>query len=132
MITEKEILEKYPKIFKDAGKSEMESCMHWGLEVPDSWLPIIDALCDAMQNYGYNSSDKRGTFKYPQVVADQVKQKFGELRFYYHMEYSGDGNTFPVDIGTGYRHYIDGMIAFAECLCHRINEEEYNKVPMHQ
>tara|TARA_R110002153_G_scaffold46642_2_gene131713 strand:- start:1695 stop:1805 length:111 start_codon:yes stop_codon:yes gene_type:complete len=36
MITQKEIFEKYPKIFRDKDKPMTETCMCWGLEVPRS------------------------------------------------------------------------------------------------
>ena len=90
MITEQEIYEKYPKIFGDRTKPMTETCMCWGLEVPRSWLPIIDELCDAMTTCTYTMGvrDYDDVIQFPQVVADQVKEKFNSLRFYYHLEYS--------------------------------------------
>ena len=87
MITQKEIFEKYPKIFGDKDKPMTETCMCWGLEVPQSWLPIIDELCDAMTNCTYTMSTLgfEGTIKFPQVVAEQIKEKFNGLRFYYRL-----------------------------------------------
>ena len=114
MITEQEIFEKYPKIFGDKDKPMTETCMCWGLCVPDSWLPIIDELCDAMTNCGYVQycSGVKGGVKFPQVVADQVKEKFNSLRFYYHLEYEQE--NIPDDIVSQHNAYIDGMIAYAE------------------
>lgn len=35
---------KYPKIFVDWNKSEMETCLFWGLGVPDNCYEIMDEL----------------------------------------------------------------------------------------
>lgn len=121
MITQKEIFEKYPKIFGDKDKPMTETCMCWGLEVPRSWLPIIDELCDTMTNCGYVQycSEVKGGVNFPQVVADQVKEKFNSLRFYYHLEYQQE--NIPDVIVSQHNAYIDGMIAYAE---NKINKLE--------
>jgi len=123
MITEKEILDKYPKIFKDKDLPMTHTCMCWGLEVPDDWLPVIDQLCDAMQNYTYTSS---GAGKFPQVVAEQVKYKWGGLRFYYRLEYPDPENV-PEGAWSEHCHYIDGMIALAECIIDNMEKVRKNK-----
>lgn len=124
MPTEKEILEKYPEMFREKDLPMTETCMCWGLEVPDRWLPIIDQLCGCLQNYGYTSFliPER-----PQVVAEQVKSKWGQLRFYYRLEWS----PLPDKVKDGldddeedskeleqarseYARYVNGMITFAE------------------
>lgn len=126
MPTEKEILEKYPLIFKEKDLPMTETCMCWGLAVPDRWLPIIDQLCGCMQDYGYTSVyiPER-----PQVVAEQVKSKWGQLRFYYRLEWP------PLSVEKGlqlteqeiqtahqeYAKYIQGMVTFAE---HQIDQLE--------
>jgi len=61
----KQLVEKYPKIFKMVG----------GLDVGDGWYWLLDQLCRELQ---YNT-DKNN---HPQIVAVQVKEKFGVLRFY--------------------------------------------------
>ena len=141
---ENKLIKKYPKIFIDANKSPQESCMYWGLEVGDGWYDLIDVLCEALtyvyttsikideedgkrlgiEGYAFNGgTDMNYFFKVnpPQVVADQVKEKFGELRFYYHLEYSKD-NLSLVDtkkypeleaINKRYCDFIDGIVHFA-------------------
>lgn len=59
---------RYPDIFRERGMSIEESCMHWGLAVDDGWYSLIDTACSLIQH-----SD---------VIAKQVKEKFGTLRFY--------------------------------------------------
>lgn len=102
-----ETMEKYPDIFAEYFNGEaVTSCMVWGLETPETWLPIIDELCGAWLRYGWVKDGARK----PKLIADQVKSKYGELRFYYHMEaYEG-----PEPDIAWYENVFDGMIAYAE------------------
>jgi len=72
---EKKLVEKYPKIFQMVESTPQESCMAWGICTGDGWYWIIDKLCESLQ---YNTDNN----KHPQIVAAQVKEKFGTLRFY--------------------------------------------------
>tara|TARA_R110000737_G_C14607521_1_gene490352 strand:- start:329 stop:778 length:450 start_codon:yes stop_codon:yes gene_type:complete len=77
-----EILVKaHPVIFRDYKKSPRETCLAWGLECGDGWFAIIKELCKDVDEY---CKDRPFV-----IVADQVKEKFGTLRFYYHTERSG-------------------------------------------
>lgn len=56
-----------------------ETCMCWGLEVPNVWLNEIDSLSkklEGMNAMAYHTHRVR-------IQADQVKDKFAQLRFYY-------------------------------------------------
>lgn len=76
-----EILVKaHPVIFRDYKKSPKETCLAWGLECGDGWFAIIKELCKDVDEY---CKDRPFV-----IVADQVKEKFGTLRFYYHTERS--------------------------------------------
>lgn len=142
---EQKIFNEYPKIFKDNTKSPQETCMCWGLEVGDGWYQLIDVLCEAL-TYTFITSvevdeedgkrlgielsrwkdEDKGRYFFrvepPQVVADQVKEKFGTLRFYYHLEYSEDNKSLIATkkypdletINKRYSDYIDGIVHFAE------------------
>jgi hypothetical protein len=66
---------KFPKIFRDTDKTPRESCMAFGVSTGDGWYWIINHLCRALQE----RTDEHGE---PQVVAAQIKEKFGGLRFY--------------------------------------------------
>lgn len=72
---DKKLVEKYPKIFRDRYADMKTTCMCWGFECGEGWYQIIDELCEKIQNH----IDTNGA---PQVVAVQVKEKFGGLRFY--------------------------------------------------
>ena len=115
---------KYPKIFRDRNAPMSQTSMCWGFDCGDGWFNIIDALCDNIQSHidgierqrvysiGWNENVNDPNFEWgafskreerpvpellDQVVAGQVKEKFGMLRFYYN---GGDD-------------YIDGLVSMA-------------------
>ena len=110
---DKALCEKYPKIFRDRNKSMMETCMSWGFAHGDGWYNIIDALCANIQNHvdhirhRYPDMSQEDFDAHHQVVAAQVKEKFGGLRFY-------------VDNADD---YVDGAISMAESMSCRTCEE---------
>ena len=118
-ITEKSIFEEFPEIFRDRKKSMKETCMCWGLEVPDSWLPTIRRLAKTMQTVSYTGCSFN---KAPQVVAEQVKEKFGSLRFYFRLEWP-EGQSPSDEDAHAYYEFIMGMIAFAEVEIDEIEKE---------
>jgi hypothetical protein len=99
---DKLLCERYPKMFVNRNSSMQESCMYWGFECGGGWFDLIDELCDNIQKY----IDQNPRRNVPQVVVEQVKEKFGTLRFYVS---GGDDLT-------------RGMIWFAESMSGRICE----------
>jgi len=106
------------------------TCLTWGIETGNGWFFLLDALCRQIQNhinqhndwikeYGKKYYDKCKKEKkkcnikktdlqpIPQVVAVQIKEKFGMIRFYYN---GGD-------------NIISGMVRLAEELSDRICED---------
>ena len=88
----KKLEEDFPKIFTGT---------HLSIEVGPGWWPIIERLCRNIQSHiDWKQAEKE---KYnrgdgcPQAVVVQIKEKFGELRFYC------DGGD----------QYIDGLIQMA-------------------
>jgi hypothetical protein len=86
-------------------KSMMETCMCWGFECGDGWFTILDQLMSNIQHHidWNNKNFEKGYKQYkqvPQVTLDQVKEKFGTLRFYYQ---GGDDE-------------ISGMVRMAESM----------------
>ena len=100
---QEKLFSKYPKIFGDRTKPMTETCMCWGIETGCGWYDIIDTLCQAITNtystsleidevdakhLGVEPYKFKDEVSYiysvncPQVVAQQVKEKFGGLRFY--------------------------------------------------
>jgi len=69
------LCERYPLIFALRQAPVDSTCMGRGFSCEDGWFALIDALCARLQEM----TDHEGA---PQVVAAQVKEKFGTLRFY--------------------------------------------------
>jgi hypothetical protein len=95
-----QLLEKYPKIFKQ--KNNRNSPMFFGISCGDGWFKLIDVLCCLIQN---DIDASKG--KIPQIEAVQIKEKFGGLRFYY----------------SPHNRYYDGLIDFAQTFSYYICEE---------
>lgn len=109
---------KYPKIFPVVVDA---SPPMWGFECGDGWWDIIDTLAGCIQHEvdvqtagwrrrrdrGELTADDPETEEELQVVAAQVKEKFGGLRFYTH----------------GASPRINGMISVIESLSHRTCED---------
>ncbi len=93
---DRQLVEKYPKIFANRYADMKTTAMCWGFEHGDGWYQIIDRLCNNIQHH-IDWQEKMGK-SVPQVVATQVKEKFGTLRFYY----------------AGGDDYIFGLVSMAE------------------
>jgi len=88
----------YPKMMVNRDKNMQETCMCWGFECGDGWFPILNQL---MGNIQHHIDWKNRTEEVvAQVTLDQVKEKFGTLRFYY----------------TGGDDYISGLVSMAESM----------------
>lgn len=127
-MTADEILKKYPSLYREKDLPMEESCMHWGLDAPKDWLPVIDKLSYVLTN-PYRVGLGGGKIIKPKFIAKQVKIKFGELRFYYEVDIevstcSGislssicitkEERAIEVRLA---RKYADGAIAMATELC---------------
>ena len=102
---DKLLCERYPKMMINRNKSMMETTMCWGFECGDGWYNILNLLMSNIQHYTdwNNKNFEKGYTQYkqvPQVTLDQVKEKFGTLRFYY----------------TGGDEHISGMVRMAESM----------------
>ena len=102
---DKLLCEKYPKMMINRNKSMQETCMCWGFECGNGWFTILDQLMSNIQHHidWNNKNFEKGYKQYkqvPQVTLDQVKEKFGTLRFYYQ---GGDDE-------------ISGMVRMAESM----------------
>jgi hypothetical protein len=85
----------YPKMMVNRSKPMQETAMCWGFECGDGWFPILNHLMGNIQSH---INWKSGECS--QVTLDQVKEKFGTLRFYY----------------TGGDDYIRGLVSMAESM----------------
>ena len=96
---DKLLCERYPKLMVNRDKSMMETCMCWGFECGDGWFNILDQLMGSIQHHiDWKEKQRNWAIEWnkehptelrilpelvPQVTLDQVKEKFGTLRFYY-------------------------------------------------
>lgn len=102
---DKKLVEKYPKIFANRFKPMTETAMCWGFECGDGWFDILDVACSIIQSH-IDWQNRKGEMV-SQVTADQVKEKFGTLRFY----------------TSGGDDYTRGVEAMAEAISSRVCEQ---------
>jgi len=81
----KQLVEKYPVLFRDHDKSPRESSMCFGCEMDDGWYNILDELFTDWTNI---MKDQNFT-----ITLNQVKQKLGTLRVYYHATPNDETNN---------------------------------------
>jgi hypothetical protein len=87
---------RFPKMY--GGK-------YGGFAIGKGWYPLIEQLSAVIQNH-IDNKQKRGE-DCPQVIVEQVKEKFGTLRFYYQ---GGD-------------EFISGAVWLAESMTGHLCEE---------
>lgn len=106
---ELQLKEKYPKILKDMYGDMMKTCMHFGIETGDGWYDLLDSLMHNIQWY----CDKPE--KNVQLVASQIKTKFGDLRFYFDL-HSKYGDEFDYVTNKNDYEVFHALIRYAEDL----------------
>jgi hypothetical protein len=105
------LFDKYPKIFAGNDLPPTKGLLCFGLECGDGWSTLLDDLCGMIQHHCNQHPEV------PQVVARQVKEKLGGLRFYY------DGGD----------EFVCGMVSMAEYFSYHVcelcgDEGERNKI----
>ena len=83
----KQIEERFPKMFTEP---------YGGVACGEGWWPILESLCGQIQHH-IDWKNKQSEVV-PQVTVNQIKEKFGGLRFYY----------------SGGDEYISGLVSMAE------------------
>ena len=95
----KELIKKYPELFGLEAAATPYS--ERGVECGEGWYDLLDHLCMQIQSYVDQTEGAE------QVLVEQIKSKFGTLRFYI----------------SGYDDYIRGLITMAESISATICEE---------
>ena len=99
---EQRMLTTYPKLFSQP---------FGGFAIGKGWWHIIEALCGQIQHYVDWKQEQFTKYNRGQgchdVIVEQIKEKFGGLRFYYQ---GGDEK-------------VDGMVRMAECWADHSCEE---------
>lgn len=66
---DEKLVKTFPNLYAKRYASMQETCMCWGFDCDDGWFDIIWELSEKLEKLGG-------------VVASQVKEKYGTLRFY--------------------------------------------------
>jgi len=104
----------HPSLFRNRGKPMSETCMCWGFACGQGWHPLLADLCDGLHYISAVTTIN--------VVADQVKEKFGTLRFYWHGESRDD--TVPSEHDAEMLDLVaDALVDRAEHLSERTCED---------
>lgn len=113
-----EFMARFPILFQERSKPMNETCMCWGIDCPIGWYHIIEQLCTVLEFYNIDIGKKY----HLAIIAEQVKEKFGTLRFYFNIHHVNDEGV--IDYETEYpdvriqSDYLD-MLA-----CSAIDEAE--------
>jgi hypothetical protein len=104
---EKQLIDKYPKLFKNGNRPPTESLMCFGCECDDGWYKILDHLFGYLTNLmetelripytqeyrakhkddkDYYQKHQSAVIAPPQIILDQVKEKFATLSVYYYTD----------------------------------------------
>lgn len=99
---EKKMTEAYPEMF---------SHPYGGFAVGAGWWPILEALCGQIHHHVKWKQEQKEKYGRgdgcPDVIVEQIKEKFGGLRFYYQ----------------GGNEMVDGMVRMAESWASHTCEE---------
>ena len=82
------MMANYPDMFKQRRPEEGSKIilpMHYGFAIGPGWSHVLDSLCSKLQII----QDWTGHV----CVFDQIKEKYGEARFYYHIERNIEPNN---------------------------------------
>jgi hypothetical protein len=135
---EENLTKKYPDLFKNRNKSPKETLICFGCECGDGWYKILDNLCGYIENLQktrrsmlklkeeFKTEKNKGyvEFHCPPVVFDQIKEKYGTLRVYWHFdtpnyEELSSKLVDPTELQTKTNNYsdtIENAVEFSEYL----------------
>lgn len=71
---ELKLRERFPKLLVDMYGNSQYTCMSYGISCDDGWYDLLYNLCEELQEW--SDANRR------QIIATQIKEKFGGLRFY--------------------------------------------------
>lgn len=74
---DQKLVADFPKLFRDRNSSPQDTCFAFGFECGDGWEPLLRRAAEKLEaiNNSLANPDEH-------IVASQVKEKFGTLRFY--------------------------------------------------
>ena len=119
-----QLFAKYPSIFREVGGEPSQTCMAFGIECGNGWHDLIDLLCDSITQQVETTNRCYPQLKFA-VVAAQIKEKYGGLRFYvdfiYNHELVEDGDAMKKITSRIWE--ISGMIRIIESMSRNTCED---------
>lgn len=101
---DKFMCEKFPELFQDRNKPMSQTCMCWGFDIDCGWYELLYNLCVKLDFI----REQTGLV----TVFDQIKEKFGGGRFYYHI--NTEGCTLEDRISKLWCDFISNSVSTAE------------------
>lgn len=117
---QQKLFSRFPGIFRDKDKTPQETSMCWGIACGDGWFHLLWSLCEDLERAE------------PEIVAFQVKQKLGGLRFYVvKSSYKArsfidkaEVNSFKICEWCGKQGSPDGSKSWLRTLCSECRKKE--------
>lgn len=109
------MMTNYSEMFKQRQVQEGQKIilpMNFGFEIGPGWRHVLDSLCSKLKII----QDLTGYV----CIFDQIKEKYGEARFYYHVENKNDGKSENAETIWS---IIDSLVNSHEEYCDYICEE---------
>lgn len=89
----------------------------FGCEVGDGWYELLNELCEKITDiYSHYGAE-------PDIVIDQVKEKYGGLRFYYHREGITEDETASIEINHQIEDIVQQFEDRSEYICEECGQE---------
>lgn len=81
---EKQLYEKYPKLFAEVGTSPTRSCMAFGCAHGDGWFSILERMCGLIQHHIKERRRSTASIrKYNRALNQAIKGNTTNLRYHY-------------------------------------------------
>lgn len=110
-----QLVASHPTIFREVNGIPDQTCMAFGIECGDGWHDLIETLCEQI-----DASVEWANRLFPDlkfgVVAAQVKEKYGSLRFYVDFIYDINLEPHQMEKIGRFTQEINGMIRMVEAL----------------
>ena len=103
---DEKLVKDFPKLFKDRYESEYKTAMCWGFECGDGWEPLIRRCAEKLEKLNDSMENSEDY-----IVASQVKEKFGTLRFY--------TESYPLDLSIQYNEAINTAETESSVTCEK-------------
>ena len=115
---DKYMMSNYADMFKNRNRQEDQKViapMNFGFEIGSGWHHVLDSLCKKLKII----QDLTGYV----CIFDQIKEKFGGARFYYHIELMDENKRFTPEQGKEIEGIIENLVSQYEEYCDYVCEE---------